>query len=236
MKQMIKLKDFVSGSIIECKIGTLKTRSEPSRDLVDFMRSFEDAVKSFRHRFASRTPHYIVGLLGDQLFSQVTQRIKELRQVAPRNKRRVFKQDLGIQEIEAGVWGSNGRPPKKRSPAIVNMIFQTECGLLPLHIHPRSYRVIVVLEGSGYGYFSHETLEGFSGKSIARVSLGRGAILCYGGDTLHTFGTEGSAIELLTYHSRYFPFEGDEQYSIPPNYWSPNKFIAFKTNGSSTQI
>jgi hypothetical protein len=109
------------------------------------------------------------------------------------------------------------------------MIFQTECGMLPLHIHPRSYRVIVVLEGCGYGYFSHETLEGFSGESIARVALDRGAVLCYGGDTLHTFGTEGSAIELLTYHSRYFPFEGDEQYSVPPKYWSPNKYIALSS-------
>jgi hypothetical protein len=225
MNQWITLKDLVSGSTIECKIGKLEKRSEPSRDLIEFMQSFQVAVKDFQQRLGVRQPHYIVGNLGSPLYSQVNNRINDLRIINPQKKRSVFKQNLGVKEIDAGVWGSNGRRPKKRKPAIINMIFQSECGLLPLHIHPRSYRVIVILEGSGYGYFSHETMDGFSGKSITRVSLSRGAVLCYGGDTLHTFGTEGSEIELLTYHSRYFPFEGDEQCSIPANHWTPSNYI-----------
>jgi hypothetical protein len=137
---------------------------------------------------------------------------------------------LGIEEIEAGIWGGGSlQTPRKGSPAIVNMIFRSDCGLLPLHIHPNSYRVIFILEGNGFGYFSTETLREFGGKSVSRVSLRRGSVLCYGGETLHTFGTESHGIELLTYHSAYFPFEENEQYAVPIEYWSPSSYVSIKS-------
>ncbi len=227
----IKIYDLISNYELVFSTNLLRTDSAEIglTKMLDSCHSLINCLNTVISNGELRKSPYLVGAMDKEQFQILKKLLSDIKRVFPRVANRVFDNPISIPKINASFWKGTCIEDRSINDAFINMIFQERCGELPLHTHPLSDRVIFIMRGSGFAYFSGTPRKDYNPNTIQRAEVKTGDVLCYPCDTLHTFGTTSSEIELLTYHSTFIPFESDDQYLASPDIWSPNeaKPIAF---------
>ncbi len=99
--------------------------------------------------------------------------------------------------------------------AMIKLHFQPGAVDLPIHIHPLSARVLIVLQGKGTFYFSHANFESFSGTPVYTQEIGPGSVVVFQNNYLHTFGAAQSSLTMLSFHFPFVELNDEHQWSLP---------------------
>jgi len=127
----------------------------------------------------------------------------------------------GADSVAGAVWLGSDLFGDNRDDAIMKLRFDAGSYELPLHVHERSERVIVVLKGSGLYHFTTQTLESFDGTGVKTIPVTPGMVLVFTRGLLHTFSAPDEALYLLSYHGPFIPLYDPGQYTFPKMRWVP---------------
>jgi quercetin dioxygenase-like cupin family protein len=173
----------------------------------------------FAYFEAQHLQEYFVTQLDEDLLSWIVslQAIADAR--FPLKAHSVFEDGDIIQEIVADVW-QEGRLlmqdshllNPKGNCGLIRMEFQAGCSKLPLHIHPLSDRILVILKGAGYGHYSNQGLDKLEAGNIHSIPVKAGTVIFFNRGLVHTFSTGPQPLTTLTYHHPFIEFEDHLSY------------------------
>ena len=228
---MTNLHDVVTGDglKISLKVENASSASSGLISMLDACKSLVSMMNTQINNGELRKSPYLVGSISSEQFETFDTLIASIKRRFPRVLGQVFRTPLEIDAINASFWSGTEIQGRNRGDALINMVFSERCSDLPLHCHPFSDRVIFVIRGSGYGYFCPFEIQDYNPATIGRVQVRQGDILCYPCSTLHTFSTMDEPIELLTYHSKFVPFDDERQYDVLSDVWTPKETASVHT-------
>lgn len=128
------------------------------------------------------------------------------KQMYPVNIQAPFE---GSQFIAGGVWAGS-----ELDDALVPLQFSPGCNDLPPHTHRYSDRLIVILAGQGKMYYSRSASSQFSENDFEAREISTGDVIVFMRGTIHTFTTDHSALQMLSYHAPFIPLEDSKQYEV----------------------
>jgi len=216
-----KLADVISGRTLRVPLDLAGTNHTPLASILDACQHTTDSVNAQIKVGGMCESPYLLGRLDTEQLAWLEAGLTAIRRSIPRARSQVFQKMQAIESITASFWSAREVRGRAANDALINMVFADRCGELPLHNHRFSDRVIFVLNGTGFGYFTTRHITVYDSNAIGRVPVERGDILCYPRTTQHTFSTRGEPIELLTYHSEFVPFDDERQYTLLSDAWTP---------------
>ena len=122
--------------------------------------------------------------------------------------------------IEGRVWADPAR-----DDAFLKLRFAAGSVDLPMHAHEQSDRIIFVLDGRGFYHVSAASLADFSGEDVLHVPVRERDVLMFPRGTIHTFSTDGHALDLLSYHAPFVPLDDPTQYTVPAKHVLPARLL-----------
>lgn len=123
--------------------------------------------------------------------------------------------------IAGGLWSGRSLFGPTYDDALAKLRFNAASLDLPLHTHDHSDRFILVAAGSGHFWWSDETRNSFSGRSIESRPVRPGDALIFTRGLLHTFSSPDEELLLLSFHSPEIAFADPRQYTLPAFRWTP---------------
>lgn len=131
----------------------------------------------------------------------------------------------GSARVAGGVWDTRAWTGIARADALVRLEFAAGALDLPMHAHPESDRLLLVIGGRGYFHVTPQPLEGFDGTRVRTIPVrDRDAVLFRGG-VVHTFSADSEPLTLLSYHAPFIPLESTRQYALPAARWTASQHL-----------
>lgn len=111
-------------------------------------------------------------------------------------------------------------PPPPTADGIAKLRWRAGANDLPMHVHPTSDRVIVVLEGRGFFHASPQPLERFDGSDVRTIAARSGDVFAFRRGTVHTFSTTDHGMTLISCHLPFLELDDPAQYALPAFRWT----------------
>jgi len=131
--------------------------------------------------------------------------------------------------VSGAIWDCRHLLGPAYSSALLKLRFAHGALDLPLHVHERSDRFIIVLEGRGYFHVSDAPADRFTGASVRTVPVRSRDALMFTRGVVHTFSAPDEPLVLLSFHSPFIPLEDSDQYRVPGDPVTPRKILAEAT-------
>lgn len=111
-------------------------------------------------------------------------------------------------------------PPPPTAAGIAKLHWRAGADDLPMHTHPTSDRVIVVLEGRGFFHASSQRIDRFDGSDVKTIAARSGDVFAFRRGTVHTFSTTGHGMTLISCHLPFLELDDPAQYALPSFRWT----------------
>lgn len=122
----------------------------------------------------------------------------------------------GSGRVAGAVW----EPDEPQVAALAKLRWDAGATDLPMHVHERSDRFIIVLSGRGYFHVTSQSLDRFDGSAVRTVPARERDVFLFTRGVVHTFSTESSPMVLLSCQLPYLPFDDPKQYTLPGVRWT----------------
>lgn len=110
--------------------------------------------------------------------------------------------------------------PRSAAAGIAKLHWRAGADDLPMHSHPTSDRVIVVLEGRGFFHASGQPLDRFDGTDVRTIAARSGDVFVFRRGTVHTFSTADHGMTLISCHLPFLELDDPAQYALPSVRWT----------------
>lgn len=112
---------------------------------------------------------------------------------------------------------------KNQESGFLRLVFDENTTDLPFHIHPQSDRLILITKGEGYFCYSDRKINSTSIESIKKKDISAGTLIYFSKGLVHTFGTNFSKMEFISFHLPFIPLENELHFSVLDKDISTNK-------------
>ena len=126
----------------------------------------------------------------------------------------------GSARVGGAVWLASDLLDPGNTSALAKLHWKSGARDLPMHVHTRSDRFIIVLEGRGFFHVSDQGLDRFDGSSVQTVAARERDVFLFTRDVVHTFSTAEHAMTLLSAQLPFIPFDDATQYALPEHRWT----------------
>ena len=126
----------------------------------------------------------------------------------------------GSDRVGGAVWRGDEMLSSDRDNALAKLRWDAGADDLPMHVHTRSERCIIVLEGRGFFHVSDQSFEAFDGSDVRTIAARERDVFLFTRDVVHTFSTAEYAMTLLSCQLPFIPFDDPTQYALPACRWT----------------
>lgn len=126
----------------------------------------------------------------------------------------------GSDRVGGAAWVGRDLIGPEEPAALAKLHWLPGADDLPMHVHPFSDRLIVVLRGRGYFHYTQQSLSDFDGSSVQTIAARERDVFAFTRGTVHTFSTGESDLVLLSCQFPYLPFDHPDQYRLPAHRWT----------------
>lgn len=135
----------------------------------------------------------------------------------------------GSDRVGGAVWRSDELLSADRDDALAKLRWEPGADDLPMHVHTRSERFIIVLEGRGFFHVSRQDYDDFDGSDIQTIAARERDVFLFTRDVVHTFSTAEHAMTLLSCQLPFIPFDDPTQYALPAHRWTAASGLRHRT-------
>lgn len=163
---------------------------------------------------------YVAIKIDKENFTYIDGMRLETEKFYPLDTHAVFEDNGKIKEITADAWREKTYFGTGNN-ALIKMRFSANCRKLPLHVHPYSGRILLIIEGNGYGYHLAEHRKEAI-EDIQSIEISAGTMLFFMPNVIHSLSTAARTLTTLTYHTPFYEFN-DEKSFEKLAHWYPNR-------------
>ena len=135
----------------------------------------------------------------------------------------------GSDRVGGAGWRGDELLSPDRDDALAKLRWESGADDLPMHVHTRSERFIIVLEGRGFFHVSRQDYEAFDGSDVQTIAARERDVFLFTRDVVHTFSTAEHAMTLLSCQLPFIPFEDPTQYALPAHRWTAASGLRHRT-------
>lgn len=105
----------------------------------------------------------------------------------------------------------------------LRLLFEENTQDLPFHCHPHSDRFIIITKGNGHFFYSPQDIDNVKASSITKESIRAGTFIYFSQKLVHTFSTESSTMEFISFHVPYITIDDEMHFSLSKERITPEK-------------
>ena len=128
--------------------------------------------------------------------------------------------------VAGAVWDCRKLLGADHNTALLKLRFAPGAVDLPLHVHERSDRFIIVLEGRGYFHVSDLPADRFAAADVRTIPVRSRDALMFTRGVVHTFSAPEEPLILLSFHAPFIALEDFDQFRVPGAPVTPREILA----------
>lgn len=128
--------------------------------------------------------------------------------------------------VTGAIWDCRRLLGPAYSSALLKLRFAQGALDLPLHVHERSDRFIIVLEGRGYFHVCDAAADRFAAVDVRTIPVRSRDALMFTRGVVHTFSAPDEPLILLSFHAPFIALEDSDQFRVPGAPVTPREILA----------
>jgi len=196
----------------------VKDSAEALSLIFDFAKMLKEEMLKIQSISNLLQKFFFKGSIGEEGLRDLLYLLGIVREEFPLELKSPFE---SCDDIEGNYWKESEYLNRESEDAILHIKWHQGAIDLPSHVHRNSDRVIMLFQGEGSFYYNFDKFEDHQNLHMQKLKLQQGDILCFPKDFVHSFSSEDSDMELLSYHSPFVELDDPKQYDVTKEVYYP---------------